>query len=160
MFDTLWDVTRDKTDIEKKKLYLFFLVRIFDWLYFRVQMMCGDFLNCFRSGGVYIFRKFWVDMLYPGNEFTKSGYLRCLRRFFFTKTYFGVWVAKIVQKTRSNWLTDIVHHLKCWYMMAVDLCMVKISFVPKIWSPEVKRSAKRGKIESLGTLKKARKYTT
>ena len=81
MFDTLWDVTRDKTDIEKKKLYLFFLVRIFDWLYFRVQMMCGDFLNCFRSGGVYIFRKFWVDMLYPGNEFTKSGYLRCLRRF-------------------------------------------------------------------------------
>ena len=45
-------------------------------------------------------------------------------------------------------------------MMALDICIVKIIFVPKIWSPEVKRSAKRGKIENLGTLEKAGKYRT
>ena len=44
--------------------------------------------------------------------------------------------------------------------MVVDVYVVKISFMPKIWSPEVKRSAKKGKIENLGTLKKALKYKT
>ena len=56
-------------------------------------MMCKDDLSCLRSGGVYIYRKFWVHMLCPGNEFTKLGYLRCFRQFF-TNTYFGVKVAK------------------------------------------------------------------
>ena len=60
-------------------------------------MMCKDSLSCLRSGGVYIFRKVWVHKLYPCNEFTKSGHLRCLRRFKKKNNVFWGKGCKIVQ---------------------------------------------------------------
>ena len=52
------------------------LLTSYGWLSFLVKIMCGECFNCFRSGRVCINGKFWVDMLYPGNKFTKSGHLR------------------------------------------------------------------------------------
>ena len=50
-------------------------------------MICKDSLSCLRSEGVFIFRKCWVHMLCPGNEFTKAGYLTCSRRFFYENAF-------------------------------------------------------------------------
>ena len=77
-------------------------------------MMCKDSLSCLRSERVYIFRKNWVHILYPGNEYTKLGYLRSLRRFFYENVFWGKG-CKIVQIFNFNQHKYIVHRLKCLY---------------------------------------------
>ena len=95
-------------------------------------MRCKDPLSCLRSGRVYIFRKFLVHMLYSGNEFTKSGYLRCLRRFFYENVFWGKG-CKIVRMFSFYRHNDIVHRLNCSYKIALVICAVKISLWLIIW---------------------------
>ena len=133
-----------------------YLLTSYGWLSFLVKIIKGEFFNCFRSRRVYINRKFWVDMLYPSNEFTKSGHRRRFYVCFYEDAIWGMG-CKNDHIFCSNWLTDFVHHLKWSYKTFLSMYAVEKTILPIQRSPEVKESPKKGEIEHFGTLCKIEK---